>query len=125
MPVRNGGLLPLHACLILGLASEDDYVAKLWRRPLFVWLGGLSYSLYITQIVAGFVANHLEVRTGLGFYKCLPLACAVCTFAGHFAPFRMEQFRRLLEDPDGRNTVFHEANGFPCREFGVRAVSFR
>lgn len=76
----NGGLLPLHALFILGLASGEDPLAKLWSQKSFVFISNFSYSLYITQIVA----DPVFLTLFGGKYFSRPLAFAFSTMLGHY-----------------------------------------
>ncbi|HWC00596.1 MAG TPA: acyltransferase [Bryobacteraceae bacterium] len=47
LPLVNNGLLPLYACVILGLALEGGTVARILSAHPLVFLGNASYSMYI------------------------------------------------------------------------------
>lgn len=53
----HGGLMPLHALLILGLAVGEDPVTSLFARAPFVFLGDLSYAIYILQVATQWVTE--------------------------------------------------------------------
>jgi len=93
----NGGLLPIHACLLFGLMTNEDALAQLWSRRPFVTLGGYSYAMYITQVVAADLSLAVTTKFGVKldtarFYNWAGInpiihitAVVFCTVIGHHA----------------------------------------
>lgn len=48
----NGLLLPLYGGLIWSLAADSDMISKMFKLPVFVELGKVSFSIYILQAAA-------------------------------------------------------------------------
>ena len=55
-------LIPvLGVALIIGFASEDDWVGRLLGRKLFVWIGLISYSAYLWHFPIFALSRHTPV----------------------------------------------------------------
>lgn len=60
--VHNGLLLPLYACLIVGFALEGGVVARFLSTRVLVFLGNVSYSMYILHAPVATVMLVLRKR---------------------------------------------------------------
>jgi peptidoglycan/LPS O-acetylase OafA/YrhL len=63
--VSNGLLLPLHGCLIIGLASGRGPLARLLSTRLLVFMGNASYAMYILHVPVGKWFDLLVSRSGI------------------------------------------------------------
>ena len=91
---------PLFALLIYGLAKQKGAIARLLSTRCFVFLGEISYSLYLTHLtvwmnVEGFNREHPYIRQNsmLNFLLCLALSLTV---AAAFYKFIEEPNRHIL-----------------------------
>merc|ERR1712086_1017198 len=86
----HGGLLPLHAGLILGLAACEDPVSRFLSRRPFEVLGDSSYALYIVQVFAGWICENFaqwwseHIPEGILQSALFPLVLAGCTMIGRY-----------------------------------------
>eukprot|EP00746_Dinoflagellata_sp_MGD_P142054 gnl/MRDRNA2_/MRDRNA2_75060_c0_seq1.p1 gnl/MRDRNA2_/MRDRNA2_75060_c0~~gnl/MRDRNA2_/MRDRNA2_75060_c0_seq1.p1 ORF type:complete len:785 (+),score=42.50 gnl/MRDRNA2_/MRDRNA2_75060_c0_seq1:118-2472(+) len=86
----NGGLIPLHALLIIGLSTREDVLTRLFGHWSFALLGRWAYAAYITQVAAIFAKNDIfqclyaERIITEDQYWYAPLAFAICTALGHY-----------------------------------------
>lgn len=97
MPALVGIHSPLFALLIYGLAKQRGIFAWILGTPVFVFLGEISYSLYLTHstvwfTVEGFNRQHSFLRQGsmLNFLFCLALSLglAAALYKGIEQPYR-------------------------------------
>lgn len=97
MPALVGIHGPLFALLIYGLAKQQGLPARILSTPAFVFLGEISYSLYLTHlsvwmIVEGLNRDHGFLRQDslLNFFVCLAfsLAVAAAIYKGIEEPYR-------------------------------------
>jgi len=97
MPALVGIHSPLFALLIYGLAKQRGTLAWILSTPVFVFLGEISYSLYLTHLTVwlnmeGFNREHSFLRQGslLNFAVCLALALglAAAIYKGIEEPYR-------------------------------------
>ncbi len=97
MPALVGIHSPLFALLIYGLAKQQGILARVLSTPAFVFLGEISYSLYLTHLTVwmnmdGFNREHAFLRQGsmLNFLLCLALALglAAVLYKGIEEPYR-------------------------------------
>jgi peptidoglycan/LPS O-acetylase OafA/YrhL len=102
MPALAGFHGPLFALLIYGLAKQRGAVARLLSTPAFVYLGEISYSLYLTHVtvwmnVEGFNRDHPYIRQDsmLNVVLCLALAIGVAAACYKFVE---EPNRKVLRD---------------------------
>lgn len=97
MPALVGIYSPLFALLIYGLAKQRGAIAWILSTPLFVFLGEISYSLYLTHLtvwmnVEGFNREHSFLRQSsmLNFLFCLALSLVLASalYKGIEEPYR-------------------------------------
>jgi peptidoglycan/LPS O-acetylase OafA/YrhL len=97
MPALVGIHGPLFALLIYGLAKQSGMAARILSTRAFVFLGEISYSLYLTHLTVwlnmeGFNREHNFLRQGslLNFALCvaLSLALAAALYKGIEEPYR-------------------------------------
>jgi len=97
MPALVGIHGPLFALLIYGLAKQQGLPARILSTRAFVFLGEISYSLYLIHlsvwlIVEGFNREHGFLRQDslLNVFVCLALSLAVATavYKGIEEPYR-------------------------------------
>ncbi len=97
MPALAGIHSPLFALLIYGLAKQRGTLARILSTPVFVFLGEISYSLYLTHVtvwfyVDGFNREHSFLRPGsmLNFCFCLALSLGIAAaiYKGVEEPYR-------------------------------------
>ena len=68
---RLGGLAPLHALLLVGLAVGNDPFARLLRHPWLQAVGSYSYGVYIWQYHALALWVRGDGPLGLGYWAVL------------------------------------------------------
>ena len=96
-------LIPTFALLIMSLSSDEGWVARLLKNPVFYWLGVISYALYlihdlVLRIVfkaipaAGF---HYPMLTALIASIVISLALATLCHYGYERPSR-KVFRSMV-----------------------------
>ncbi len=97
MPALAGIHSPLFGLLIYGLAKQRGIVARVLSTKAFVFLGEISYSLYLTHLTVwlnmeGFNREHTFLRQDslLNFALCLvlSLALAAALYKGIEEPYR-------------------------------------
>jgi peptidoglycan/LPS O-acetylase OafA/YrhL len=97
MAALMGVYSPLFALLIYGLAKQRGLVAKLLSTRPFLFLGEISYSLYLTHLIVwwnveGFNREHSYIKQGsaLNFFVCVALSLAISTvlYKGIEIPYR-------------------------------------
>src|SRR5208337_5484104 len=97
MPALVGIYSPLFALLIYGLAKQRGAIARILSTPAFVFLGEISYSLYLIHVTVwlnmdGFNREHSFLRQGsmLNFLFCLALSLvlAAALYKGIEEPYR-------------------------------------
>jgi peptidoglycan/LPS O-acetylase OafA/YrhL len=97
MPALAGIHSPLFALLIYGLAKQRGTLARILSTPAFVFLGEISYSLYLTHLsvwlyMEGFNREHFFLRQDsmLNFSFCLALSLvlAAAVYKGIEEPYR-------------------------------------
>ena len=97
MPALVGIYSPLFALLIYGLAKQRGTLARILSTPAFVYLGEISYSLYLIHVTVwlnmeGFNREHSFLRQDsmLNFLFCLALALglAAALYKGIEEPYR-------------------------------------
>jgi peptidoglycan/LPS O-acetylase OafA/YrhL len=107
MPALVGIHSPLFALLIYGLAKQRGWIARLLSTPAFVFLGEISYSLYLTHLTVwlnmdGFNREHFFLRQSsmLNFLFCLTLSLvlAAALYKGIEEPYR-RAFRNRYGKP--------------------------
>jgi peptidoglycan/LPS O-acetylase OafA/YrhL len=72
--VKNSdlALIPLFALLIMSLSTDEGWVARLLKSPVFYWLGVISYALYlIHDLVLRIVFKAIPAA---GFHYPMPAA---------------------------------------------------
>jgi peptidoglycan/LPS O-acetylase OafA/YrhL len=104
MPALVGIHSPLFALLIYGLAKQRGTLARILSTPVFIFLGEISYSLYLTHVTVwlnmeGFNRQHTFLRQGsmLNFSVCLALSLglAAALYKGIEEPYRRVLRTRL------------------------------
>jgi peptidoglycan/LPS O-acetylase OafA/YrhL len=97
MPALAGIHSPLFALLIYGLAKQRGIFARILSTRVFVFLGEISYSLYLTHLTVwlnmeGFNREHSFLRQAsmLNFSVCLVLSLglAAAIYRGIEEPYR-------------------------------------
>jgi peptidoglycan/LPS O-acetylase OafA/YrhL len=97
MAALMGVYSPLFALLIYGLAKQQGRVAQLLSTPSFVFLGEISFSLYLTHLIVwwnvdGYNIEHHLMKQGsaLNFFVCVALSLALSTllYKGIEIPYR-------------------------------------
>ncbi|HTC32173.1 MAG TPA: acyltransferase [Bryobacteraceae bacterium] len=114
MPALVGIHSPLFALLIYGLAKQRGAIAWILSTRAFVFLGEISYSLYLTHLtvwtnVEGFNREHSFLRQGslLNFLFCLALSLvlAAAFYKGIEEPYRRVIRNRFGKAPAARRTM--------------------
>ncbi|KAJ8599292.1 hypothetical protein CTAYLR_006791 [Chrysophaeum taylorii] len=92
--IHNGGLMPLHGLLIVGLCTEEENVAQLFSKRSFVWWGSISYEQYLFQtLVFKFLGDIFTALSGgpegkpydnLTWQFAPPLALTLVAMAAHY-----------------------------------------
>ena len=97
MAVLVGIYSPLFALLIYGLAKQQGLAAKILSTRTFVFLGEISFALYLTHLTVwqnmeGFNMEHNYIKQGsaLNFLICVVLSLAIATLLYKFieVPYR-------------------------------------
>ena len=97
MAALMGIYSPLFALLIYGLAKQQGLVAKILSTRTFVFLGEISFALYLTHLTVwqnmeGFNLEHHYIKqdSALNFLICLTLSLAIATIFYKFieVPYR-------------------------------------
>jgi peptidoglycan/LPS O-acetylase OafA/YrhL len=97
MPALVGIHSPLFALLIYGLAKQRGLLARILSTPAFVFLGEISYSLYLIHLtvwlnVEGFNREHAFLRQdsllNVAFCLVLSLSLAAGLYKGIEVPYR-------------------------------------
>lgn len=85
----KGGLLPLQALMLAGLACEVDPLARVVARRPFRWLGKLSLSMFLLQVPLYGALKDLTGWAGLTwtFWLILLFASGLCHY-GYERPWR-------------------------------------
>lgn len=69
--INNGLLSPIYLGMMLGLATDRKIMSKLWNHPLCIYLGNISYGIYLLQfsvhILFTYITGHKETN-GVEFY---------------------------------------------------------
>ena len=76
------GLIGCCPLVIVGLASREGMVAKVFSTRFSRWLGLISYALYMSHAL---VEKVLKVLLPVGQFATAPLALRMCVFAIHVA----------------------------------------
>jgi peptidoglycan/LPS O-acetylase OafA/YrhL len=114
MPALVGIHSPLFALLIYGLAKQRGALARILSTPVFVFLGEISYSLYLTHLTVwlnmeGFNREHSFLRQGslLNFLFCLALALVLSAalYKGIEEPYRRVIRGRFQKQAVRRRTM--------------------
>jgi peptidoglycan/LPS O-acetylase OafA/YrhL len=114
LPALVGIYSPLFTLLIYGLAKQRGVLARILSTPAFVFLGEISYSLYLTHLTVwlnmeGFNREHAFLRQNslLNFLLCLALSLvlAAAIYKGIEEPYR-RLFRKQRQPASHRTIVF-------------------
>ncbi len=114
MPALVGIYSPLFALLIYGLAKQRGTLARILSTPSFVFLGEISYSLYLIHVTVwlnmeGFNREHSFLRQGsmLNFLFCLALSLglAAAFYKGIEEPYRRVIRNRFQKPTAARRTM--------------------
>ena len=91
--IHNGGCLPVHGLLILGLCTEEDVCSRLFQRHAFSWWGAMSYEQYVLQTAVFKLLGDIYVAVshgpyhrpydGLAWQLAMPLAVTFAAFFVH------------------------------------------
>jgi peptidoglycan/LPS O-acetylase OafA/YrhL len=96
--VHNGLLLPAYSAVVLGLALEGGFLARVLSAPVVVFLGNASYSMYILHA-------PIAAWMGIGFARVLniPADGWVWCFSYLIGVIALScAFFRVAEDPAHR-----------------------
>lgn len=97
MAALMGVYSPLFALLIYGLAKQRGVVAQMLSTRAFVFLGEISFSLYLTHLIVwwnvdGYNLEHHLIKPGsaLNFFVCVAISLALSTllYKGIEIPYR-------------------------------------
>lgn len=97
MAALMGIYSPLFALLIYGLAKQEGIVAQILSTKTFVFLGEISFALYLTHLTVwqnmeGFNLEHPYIKqdSALNFLICVILSLAIATIFYKFieVPYR-------------------------------------
>jgi len=67
--INDGLYIPLFALLILAFASNNGYVTKLCNNRVLQYLGDISYSIYMTQLIILFFVPAIINASGITIPK--------------------------------------------------------
>jgi peptidoglycan/LPS O-acetylase OafA/YrhL len=67
--INDGLHIPLFALLILAFASNNGYVTKLCNNRVLQYLGDISYSIYMTQLIILFFVPKIIEASGITIPK--------------------------------------------------------
>jgi len=67
--INDALYVPLFALLILAFASNDGYVTKLCNNRVLQYLGDISYSIYMTQLIILFFVPAIIQASGITIPK--------------------------------------------------------
>ena len=82
---RPAGLLPLHCLIIAGLAIGRDPLAKIFRHPVLVRIGEVSYAQFLLQTPTFRAVSMWCIGTGWNRYQLFPPILTLFAFiATHF-----------------------------------------
>jgi peptidoglycan/LPS O-acetylase OafA/YrhL len=70
---RNGGMMPIHALIIVGLALGVDPLAKVFSQSPLRRLGDLSYAIFVLQCPTFRAVTMWTINTGVNRYYVYPL----------------------------------------------------
>jgi peptidoglycan/LPS O-acetylase OafA/YrhL len=97
MAALMGIYSPLFALLIYGLAKQRGLVARILSTPAFVFLGEISFALYLVHLtvwsmMGGFNLEHSYIKqdSAVNFLVCVILSLAIATILYKFieVPYR-------------------------------------
>jgi peptidoglycan/LPS O-acetylase OafA/YrhL len=63
--INDALYVPLFALLILAFASNDGYVTKVCNNRVLQYLGDISYSIYMTQLIVLFFVPAIIQASGI------------------------------------------------------------
>jgi peptidoglycan/LPS O-acetylase OafA/YrhL len=70
--LHNGLLAPLFLCIIIGLATQKSWFTRFCSHRLFVYLGDISYGMYILQIpcvrLTYYILEKLHIKADNYFF---------------------------------------------------------
>lgn len=98
MAALVGAYSPLFALLIYGLAKQRGVVARILSTRGFVFLGEISYSLYLIHLVVWWnVEGYIKPGSALNFFVCVALSLALSALLYKFVevPYRKTLRARL------------------------------
>jgi peptidoglycan/LPS O-acetylase OafA/YrhL len=100
--IHDGLLMPLFACIVLGLAGHNPLASALGWRPL-VFVGEASYCLYLLHFTLWNLLHHWHVLDWLGLSRFDPwisyvLLIAMALVALHLIEKPAQrQLRKLMQ----------------------------
>jgi peptidoglycan/LPS O-acetylase OafA/YrhL len=106
MAALVGAYSPLFTLLIYGLAKQQGLAAKILSTRTFVFLGEISFSLYLTHLIVwwnveGHNREHPYIKQGsaLNFFVCLAISLAISMLLYRFVevPYRQTLKKRWAE----------------------------
>jgi peptidoglycan/LPS O-acetylase OafA/YrhL len=86
---RAGGLLPLHCLLLMGLAAEQDPVAKVFKTPMLKHIGEVSYAQYVIQTVVFRSTTQWCIGSEWDRYQVYPFVLYACAYFAHHAVIKV------------------------------------
>ena len=104
----NSGGAPVYALLIFTMAFQQGRISQFLTHRFFVWLGEISYSIYLVHAIFLRYADdaamqldfaHMNRWLAFGIYFLLVLLASHLNFTLIESPFR-KVFRRLSDDTD-------------------------
>lgn len=98
--IHNGLLAPLYFLMLCGLALDRSWLSKLIAKKAFVWLGEISYSIYILQFPVFLLMQYLlpkSLDTSLAFYSYLLALVFLSALNYHFVEKKLRNWYLLRQ----------------------------